>query len=316
MRNIEDLGFGIRQIQLADHKTPYRATGYLIRAEKNILIETGAASAIPSILEALEVIDLDPGKIDAIAVTHIHLDHAGGAGLLMDHCSNAELLVHEKGKKHLVDPGKLIASAKQVYGTMFDTFFNPVLPIPAERIRVMEDREEFEIGINRKLKFIDTPGHAFHHLAIFDTKSRGVFTGDSAGIYYKRLYDTFGIKFLLPVAAPPQFEPEIMDRSLLRLSDLNPQRLYFTHFGMSEHAEELLRQARKRTAYLGKDCVEQFLHHRSTAELFERIRDDLFSGLYRLGVPKNDPNLTILEEDIKMNIKGIVTYVEKKEKDS
>jgi glyoxylase-like metal-dependent hydrolase (beta-lactamase superfamily II) len=313
MQKLHDLGFGIHQIQLANHDTPYRATGYLIQEEKTILIETGAAISIPNILNALQQLKINPEQIDAIAVTHIHLDHAGGAGLLMEACPNAELLVHEKGKKHLVDPEKLIAGAKQVYGDMFDSFFDPVLPIPAERIRVMGDNESYDLGNHRQLRFLNTPGHAFHHLAIHDPLSNGLFSGDIAGIYFKRWYDQYGLLFCLPVAAPPQFQPEIMEQTLSRLSDLKLKRIFFTHFGMSEQAGELIQQARRRTAFFGNACVQHFRNNRSASELYVFIKGNLFDELKKQGVPDDDPDLKILEEDIKMNIKGIVTYIEKRE---
>ena len=314
MPQIKNLGFNIHQFQLADYSTPYRSTGYIIQEEKIILIETGPSSANYSILSALKVIGIHANQVDAVAVSHIHLDHAGGAGILMGQFPNAELLVHEKGKKHLVDPKKLIAGAKLVYGDDFDSIFSPVLPVPGERIRTMRDEEQYDLGNGRKITFLDSPGHAFHHLALFDQMSKGIFSGDSVGIYYNRLFEKHQIPFCLPIAAPPQFEPKIMKKTLTRLASLKPERIYFTHYGAAESGKKLIQQAITQTDFLQNECVQYFKKSRDREKLYHFIRQKLVSDLIGMGVPEQSPELLLLERDIGLNVQGIILYVEKQEK--
>jgi glyoxylase-like metal-dependent hydrolase (beta-lactamase superfamily II) len=311
----ESLGYRIYQIPLADLKTTYRSTGYIIREDKTILIETGAAPSNGVIQSSLKELAIEPEQLDFIAVTHIHLDHAGGAGLLMEQCPNARLLVHKRGAKHMADPEKLIAGARQVYGDHFDHLFNPILPVPAERIVIMEDGASLDIGNNRSLQFLDAPGHAFHHFVVNDPVSKGLFSGDNAGIFFRQLYDEQGIAFTLPVSAPTQFVPEIMEQTVSRLIALNPERLYFTHFGMAEHGVALLRQARKLVGFFGKDCVKHYQAERSFEKLFDFIRERLYKELKELGVKGDIPEKVALDNDIKLNIQGVIAYAEKLERE-
>ncbi|MBU2511957.1 MBL fold metallo-hydrolase [bacterium] len=311
MTYVTDLGFNIYQIELIDGNSPYRTTVYVIKGQKTVLIETGASPSNKIIQKALEELELDPSDIDIIAVTHIHLDHAGGAGLLMNQCPNAKLLVHKKGKKHLVDPEKLIAGARQVYGKKFDSMFDPILPIDPTRIDVMEDGDELDLGNNRSLRFLDTPGHAFHHLAILDSLSHGIFSGDSVGIYYKKLNDQLGIPFCLPVSAPTQFVPEIMVQTLDRLIDLSPERIYFTHVGMSESAMVLLQQAKQWTRFFGDECVEYYKKEHSPDGLFLLMQNEINKKLGALGVPGNFTGTGHFRADIALNVQGIIVYTDR-----
>ena len=308
------LGHDIYQMELVDNASTYRTSGYIIKADKNVLIETGASPANEMIHKAFQELDLKPEQIDIIIVTHIHLDHAGGAGLLMSQCPNAKLFVHPKGKKHLADPGKLIAGAKQVYGNKFDGLFHPILPIAEKRIEIMEDQQKIILSNDRALVFMDTPGHAFHHTVIYDPTSQGFFAGDSVGIYFHRLFEQYGFKFCLPVSAPPQFQPEIMIDTLSRLADLKPERIYFTHYGMSEDAINLLNQAKHWTSFFGNDCVEEYQRKRSPEQLVSFIQKRVKKELALLGVPEDFSDADTLLTDIYLNVQGIVVYAEKLEK--
>lgn len=310
----ESLGHNIYQVPLVDLKTIYRSTGYVIEEEKTILIETGAAPSNDIIHNSLKELNIRPQQVDYIAVTHIHLDHAGGAGLLMEQCPNAKLLVHPRGAKHMADPEKLIAGARQVYGSSFDELFNPILPVPAERIKVMEDGDTLDIGNNRILEFLDTPGHAFHHIVVNDPASNGLFSGDNAGIFFRQLYDEQGIAFSLPVTAPTQFVPEIMEQTMDRLISLNPERVYFTHYGMAKNGVSLLQQGKKLVGFFGNECAKHYQSNRSFEKLFDFIKERLYSELAALGVKGDIPEKDALDGDIKLNIQGVIAYVEKLER--
>jgi glyoxylase-like metal-dependent hydrolase (beta-lactamase superfamily II) len=314
MKIVTPLGSGIFQLELVSRETPYRTSGYLICENKVVLIETGSSASNPALLSGLKELDLTPGQVDGIIVTHIHLDHAGGAGLLMSQCPNARLFVHEKGMPHLVDPQKLIDGARLVYGSKFDSLFNPIVPVPAARIQVMPDNSLLDLGNERNLKFLDTPGHSFHHFAIHDSQSNGLFSGDSTGLFFQRLFEASGIGFCLPATAPTQFAPDLMIRTLDRLLALNLDRIYFTHFGMAQSPSDLLNQAKNWTTFFGNDCPKHYQIQRSYEGLVDFIQIKIAGELERLGVPADFPEAVTLYEDIKLNAQGIIAYVKRLEK--
>ena len=314
MSVIEDLGHSIFQITLIDLSSPYRSTGYLVKGEKTVIVETGASPSNQAFHSAFKELLIEADEIDYIAVTHVHLDHAGGAGLLMSQCPNATLLVHEKGAPHMIDPGKLIAGARQVYGDSFDAMFDPILPVPEERVRIMNNNEPLELGGGRVLRFLDTPGHAFHHLVMVDSQSNGVFSGDAAGMYFKELHDQEEVSFCMPVTAPTQFAPDLMDQTLAGLIEFKPECIYFTHFGMAKHPVRMLEKARELSAFFGDDCVEHFKEHRSQEALFAFIEERILAEIQQLGVKGDFPERKALKQDILLNIQGIIAYVQRLEK--
>lgn len=212
-------------MELVPLEQVYNATAYLICGKhRNVIIETGASRSNGVIRDAMTGLGLSVDDIHAIVVTHIHLDHSGGAGLLMEQCPNATLYVHEKGAPHLVDPEKLISGSRAVYGDSFDHYFLPVLPVPEHRIHPLVHNDRLDLGGDRVLQMIDSPGHALHHMAVFDPESRGIFTGDAAGIYYHALEQEFGVKVSLPSTTPTQFDPNAMLATLNRMLSLDPAR--------------------------------------------------------------------------------------------
>lgn len=216
---------------------------YVIIEDQVTLVETSASPSVPYILEGLRVLGIRPEEIQHIVLTHIHLDHAGGAGLLLTSCPQAKVVVHPKGAKHLINPERLINGARRVYGEQFDKLFDPILPVPEHKIVVKTDGDTLRIGGNRVLQFMDTPGHAYHHLSIYDPLSKGIFTGDTIGIYYHQLAAE-GTPLYLPATSPTQFNPTAMLASLERIQACNVERIYFGHFGMSEDVEEVYNQMR------------------------------------------------------------------------
>ncbi|MBU3916145.1 MBL fold metallo-hydrolase, partial [bacterium] len=292
----------------------YKTTGYLIQGKKTIIIETGAAPSNKVILSALEELGIALDKIDAIAVTHIHLDHSGGAGLLMSQCPNAVLLAHEKAKRHLADPEKLTLGARQVYGDAFNSLFNPILPIHEDRIEIMKDEDAFDLGEDRVLKFYNSPGHAFHHFLIHDPKSKGIFAGDSAGLFYDRIYKEHGIKISIPVTSPPQFAPELMIETIDKMISLNPERIYYTHFGMSDSAIELLYQAKEWVSFFSDECVEFCKQDRSLENLTDYIQEQVLVRLEKMGIPPTLSDKENLRHDNWLNAQGIIAYVARMEK--
>lgn len=234
-----DLGQGTYQIDVYDMGVPERTAVYVLRAERTALIESGPTPGAPRVLAGLESAGIRPEEVHYIIVTHIHLDHAGGSGYLLRHLPNARVYVHARGARHLNDPARLIAGARELYGSNFDRFFGEVVPVPADRLYSPQDGETLDLG-GRVLTFYDTPGHARHCLSVYDSATRGIFPGDSAGIRFYAIVKECGQEFILPSAVPPQFEPDAAIASAERLRALKPEYIYFTHFGRANGAVELL----------------------------------------------------------------------------
>jgi len=193
-------------------------------------VDTGTNHAVPRLLATLAALGLDSDAVDCVIPTHVHLDHAGGAGLLMQHLPAATLLVHPRGARHMIDPAQLYAGALAVYGQAeMDRSYGTLVGVPAERVRTTHDGMVLELA-GRPLEFIDTPGHARHHHCIWDAASRGWFTGDTFGLSYRE-FDTLEGPWIMPTSTPVQFEPEALRASVQRMLARDPRWMYLTHYG-------------------------------------------------------------------------------------
>jgi glyoxylase-like metal-dependent hydrolase (beta-lactamase superfamily II) len=236
---ITDYDFGISAID-ADYLRPGLAAIHLIvEGGKAALVDTGTSSSVPGLIQVLRAKNLDPADIAYVFVTHIHLDHAGGAGEFMHRFPNAKLVVHPRGARHMADPAKLVASAISVYGEAeFRHLYGEVRPVDANRI--IEAPDGFSLDFNgRPLLFLDTPGHARHHYCILDRSSQSFFTGDTFGISYRE-FDVDGMEFVFPTTTPVQFDPAAAHASLDRIISYEPSYAFLTHYGRIGH---LLRHA-------------------------------------------------------------------------
>ncbi len=212
--------------------------GYLIEGERPVLVETGSQSSIETLLAALATLGLGPDDLAGVAVTHIHLDHAGGVGDVARAFPNATVYVHPKGARHLVDPTRLVDSAARVYGPLLDSLYGRLDPTPADRIVVLEDGAEIAIGAGRTLRAIDSPGHAKHHLGLVDSESGFLFAGDAVGV---RLPDG---GMLRPATPPPDFDLEQALTSLQRFAEARPTGIALAHYGLvPAQPDELLGEA-------------------------------------------------------------------------
>jgi len=274
-------------------------------------IDTGSNDALPNALAALRKLGLDVDAVDYVILTHIHLDHAGGAGSLMAAFPNARLVVHPRGARHMAEPSKLVAGVTAVYGADYvERVYGEILPIPAERIIEAPDGHVISLA-GRELLCLDTPGHARHHICIVDRKTSGIFTGDMFGLSYREL-DVDGRQFIFPTTTPTQFEPEEMRNSIERLLSFNPEAMYLTHYGrvpeVAARAVELLQHLDVLVA-IAKAEQDQ------ASERHQRIKQAmtvyLFEQLRRHGCRLSEAALfDIWETDLELNVQGLCVWLD------
>jgi glyoxylase-like metal-dependent hydrolase (beta-lactamase superfamily II) len=203
---------------------------YLIKqGEQLALVDTGTQHSLPQVEKAIKSLGLDWQHVKFIILTHVHLDHAGGASALMQKCENATLVVHPRGARHMINPDKLIAGTKAVYGAdKFEQMYGDIGPIDQDRVFTPEDGLSIDLN-GRVLRFIDSPGHAYHHHCILDETTGGIFTGDAMGISYVP-FKTDRHSFLLPTTTPVQFDPDAMHETIDKVMSFQPSVLYLTHY--------------------------------------------------------------------------------------
>jgi len=206
---------------------------YVIKTpKKTILIESGPTSSVPTLLRGLTELNIHPEEVDLVAITHIHLDHGGGAGTLLKHLPNAQVLVHPRGLPHIIDPEKLWASSQSVLGFVSEIFGKPE-PVPQNRITSMTDGI-INLGDDNKLTIFETLGHASHNLSFHESFNNGIFPGDAAGTYFPEFN-------MVSPTTPPPFYLESSITSIDKLINYHPSLLYYTHFGKADDAVRRLR---------------------------------------------------------------------------
>src|SRR5678816_92132 len=228
------LDHGISVVDTGFVRPRFDASFLIVENGRAAFVETGPNSAVPRLLAALAAQGLDRDAVDYVIPTHVHLDHAGGAGLLMRNLPRAKLVIHPRGARHMIDPSVLMEGVRAVYGEeVAARDYGELVPIPAERVITTSEAMVIELA-GRPLRFADTPGHARHHHCIWDEASRGWFTGDTFGIVYPELHP-----YIVPACAPVQFEQDALHESVARLLAQRPELMYLTHYGAVRDAEKL-----------------------------------------------------------------------------
>lgn len=315
MEKIEQISEGLFCIDTYDLGRPNQTSSYLLKDEKIALIETSASPSVPYIMKGLQALGVAPEDIDYLILTHIHLDHAGGAGLFMEKCKKAELIVHPKGARHLVNPSRLIASAKSVYGDQFDTLFDPILPVEETRLRTVADGDQLVLG-ETILTFHHTKGHANHHISIHDSKSNGIFVGDTTGVYYPELLEE-NFDLILPSTSPNQFDPGAMEQSIQLYEKLAPSQLYFGHYGVYYEPNMAYEQVRYWLPIFleeGKKAmaVKEEFYERSR-DLEKRLNALVNDYVLQHGLMLNHPVFKVIPLDTAVSAMGIIDYLVKLE---
>lgn len=289
---------------------PARTGTYVVDEQDLTLVETGPSPSVKYVKEGLVSLGFSLTDVKYIIVTHIHLDHAGGAGLLIKDCPNAKVVVHPKGARHLIDPKKLAAGARAVYGESFAELFDPIVPVPEEKLLIKGEEDELKIGPECTLEFLDTPGHAKHHFSIYDPISNGIFTGDTVGIRYDQLIRD-GIDFFLPSTSPNHFDPSAMQKAIIRIKDMNVDRIYYGHFGMTQEIEKALDQASYWLEVFVEEGEKAFAAGEGYAEIATRLSYQVKEHLRGLGVPDNHDVYILINLDMQVSALGIIDYFQK-----
>jgi glyoxylase-like metal-dependent hydrolase (beta-lactamase superfamily II) len=232
-----DLGHDVFAIDTQMSGYPGITSAYLVRGDRPCLVETGTATSAGVVADALNSLGVGPADLATVVVTHIHLDHAGGVGTLAARFPGAEVVVHERGARHLVDPERLMTSARRVFGRVLDDVFGVLLPTDATRVRALGDVGTIDLGGGRRLEAFHAPGHAQHHVGLVDSASGDLYVGDAAGVYIPETAD------MRPSTPPPDFDLDLALASLGRFRDVAAQRLLFSHFGPVVDVEVTLGRA-------------------------------------------------------------------------
>ena len=240
---IEDLGDEVYSIDTQMAGYSGITSSYLIRGSKPCLIETGTALSAPVVIAAITELGIDAADLATVVVTHIHLDHAGGVGDIAAAYPNAQVVVHERGARHLADPTKLVASAQRVFGPDMDRMFGPLIATPSERLITLGERGFVDLGDGRRLDTFHNPGHASHHVALVDSQTGDLYTGDAAGVFVP---DTAEVR---PATPPPDFDLDLALASLRKMREAGPTRLLFSHFGPVTDVELVFDQSEEELRY-------------------------------------------------------------------
>ena len=305
--NVMNVVDGISVIDSEYYSKDFAAIYLLKQKSKVIIIETGTNYSVPFVKEALSQIGLSFSDVSYVIPTHVHLDHAGGAGLLMMQCQNAALVVHPRGARHLIDPSKLIAGAKAVYGeNKFKEYYGEIFPIDANRVIQADDNFILDFD-GRELRFIDTPGHARHHFCIWDKATKSMFTGDTFGISYRDL-DHQDELYILPSTSPVQFDPEALIQSINRIMEFKPERVCLTHFSAIKPTKKATNKLIESIHFVSNLAIKYADKNDSESIIYKKMMDYFLEGLNEIGFQNNDYAKDRLSLDVLINTQGLIYW--------
>lgn len=316
MAHYERLNDEIVCIDTHQHR-PRMAACYLIGGDGHYaFIESGTSLSVPHLLDVLDELGVSRAAVDYVMPTHVHLDHAGGAGALLRELPNARLVIHPRGARHMIDPSQLIAGATAVYGPeVMRANYGEIVPVPKSRVVVADVAQDRDFSLTlgaRELLFIDAPGHARHHYAIWDETSRGWFTGDVFGLSY-RDFDDAGRQYLIPTTSPVQFDPEAWEDTLRRLLAKSPAHVYLTHYSRVDAVRELghdLRAGLAAYQSIASDHADAPDRH---ARLCAGLMDYHLDQLRRRGNPMPESRARdLLDIDVEINAQGLEVWLDRR----
>jgi glyoxylase-like metal-dependent hydrolase (beta-lactamase superfamily II) len=291
------------------------ASHLIVRDGRAAFVDCGTNRSVSNLLAALETLNVARADVDYLFLTHVHLDHAGGAGKLMHELPSATAIVHPRGAPHLSAPAKLEAGTRATYGDrVYEKLYGELAPIPAERVRSVEDGETIALG-GSPLHFLHTPGHALHHVAIHDARANAVFAGDIFGIAYRVFDNPAGAPFIFPATTPTQFDPDQMHTSIARITALKPRAVYLTHYSRVEDVARLAANLH--------ECIDRYVEiveaHENEEDAQNRIRHALHDYLSRRMAAHGtrieaETRETWLEMDMNLNAAGLLAWRKRRER--
>jgi len=310
--NIIKLDHNVYAVDVYDQGVPGRTSCYIIVAGTVALIETGPSPGVDHLTAALKHLAIPPEQVEHIIVTHVHLDHAGGAGVIARKLPEAKVYVHPKGARHLIDPSRLVAGAKAVYGERFDAFFGEVLPVPETRVHTPEDGATLDLGEGRILTFIYAPGHARHHLVLHDPLSRGVFSGDALGVRFFALSELLDRDFTLPSTPPSDFDPVLSVETMKRVGELGIENIYFTHFGKAAGAGDVIKRNIELAGVFEAVGRRVLISGGRPEDIKEALWKIVMKELEKYGITNREhPALRFLAFEIELDAAGIAHFLKK-----
>lgn len=314
----ERLDHGVTVIDTGFVRPRFDASYLLVENGCAAFVDTGTNSAVPRLLAALQAHGLTPQDVDYVIATHVHLDHAGGVGLLMQQLPRAQLVIHPRGARHMIDPAALMEGVRAVYGAeVAARDYGELVPVSADRVVTTEDGMVVELG-GRTLRFAHTPGHARHHHCIWDETSAGWFTGDTFGLVYPELHTSAG-PYVVPATAPVQFDQAALHTSVERLLAMQPRRMYLTHYGEVQDLQRLATQFLRQVDAMvdaARALIRTGAQGRGVSDRHEQLKrafkDIYFGELRRMGCSLDDETLQgVLGMDIELNAQGLGVWLDK-----
>ncbi|HSN72743.1 MAG TPA: MBL fold metallo-hydrolase [Steroidobacteraceae bacterium] len=293
----------------------FDASHLIVDAGRAAFVDTGTSHSVPNLLAGLEAAAITPEQVDFVFLTHIHLDHAGGAGALLQHLPKATCVVHPRGARHMIDPARLIAGSIEVYGAeTFGRLYGEIVPIPAERVRTVADGERITLG-TRELEFLHTPGHALHHYCIVDLRAQVIFSGDTFGLSYRE-FDTEAGAFIFPTTTPVHFDPAAAHESIDRLMARSPRAIYLTHYSRVTQLDRLAADLHL--------CLDAFVdlarRYADYPDRTQRLQNEMFQYLsHRLDAHGDAHDLAarheLLDMDVELNVQGLEVWMDRQEQE-
>jgi glyoxylase-like metal-dependent hydrolase (beta-lactamase superfamily II) len=294
---------------------PGLAAAHLIEeGGRAAFVDVGTTHSVPWLLAALDELGIPRASVDYVLLTHVHLDHAGGAGKLMQELPNAKAVLHPRGAPHLIEPAKLIAGSRVVYGDeQFDRLYGDIIPVPADRVIVTKDRDQVELA-GRPLEMIHTPGHALHHQCIVDVSHSGIFTGDTFGLSYRET-DTARGAFILPTTTPTQFDPAQLHASIDRIASYRPESVYLMHYSRVTDVPRLAKNLKAQVDELVKIAQRNAGAADPKAAIMKDMQTLWHNLLRAHGCTLPDPRIDeLLEADADLNAQGLVVWLERQKR--
>ncbi len=308
---LTDFADGITAVDTDYVRPRLDASHLVVDHGRAAFVDTGTTLSVPNLLAALAARDIGREQVDWVLTTHVHLDHAGGAGELMRHLPNARCVVHPRGARHLVDPARLVAASIVVYGEQrYRELYGEIVPIAEERVLVPGDGERIMLG-KRPLELIHTPGHALHHYCIVDLETRRIFPGDTFGISYRE-FDVDGREFIMPTTTPVHFDPGALKASVDRLLGYAPRAMYLTHYSEVRDVERLagdLKRGVDAFVALGRSLAAA---PQRAARMREAMFGTLCGWLDEHGYAGDTAERhRLLDDDVELNVQGLEVWLDR-----